>query len=116
VEAVLFGAMDYDVSNPDRQDADLISYAAGHKALGLYSMWALRNEVIRIGAPQLLPRHVTVLFEDSSVPPQPDHQTPCLKFNSSLDGIRLGHPPRAFPRSSGGAGRFRRPGLRGYGL
>ncbi len=56
VEGILFGAMDYDVSNPDRQDADLVSYAAGHKALGLYSMWALRNEVMRIGAPQLLPK------------------------------------------------------------
>ena len=30
-------------------------YAAGHKALGLYAMWALRNEVLRIGAPDLLP-------------------------------------------------------------
>ncbi|MEJ2722960.1 MAG: hypothetical protein P8181_17760, partial [bacterium] len=55
VQAILFDAMDYDVSKPDRQDADMISYAAGHKALGLYAMWALRNEVMRIGAPELLP-------------------------------------------------------------
>jgi transketolase len=47
VQGILFDAMDYDVSDPDRQDADLISYAAGHKALGLYSLWALRNEMIR---------------------------------------------------------------------
>jgi len=55
VASLLFDAMDYDVSDPDREDADIISYAAGHKALGLYSLWALRNEVIRIGAPELLP-------------------------------------------------------------
>ena len=39
VECLLYDAMDYDVSDPDRHDADLISYAAGHKALGLYAMW-----------------------------------------------------------------------------
>ena len=29
-------------------------YAAGHKAMGLYAMWALRDKLARIGAPQLL--------------------------------------------------------------
>jgi transketolase len=56
VGGVLFDAMDYDMSDPDRADADMISYAAGHKALGLYAMWALRNEITRIGAPELLPK------------------------------------------------------------
>jgi transketolase len=56
VSRLLFDVMDYDLSQPDRTDADIISYAAGHKALGLYAMWALRNEVARIGAPELLPR------------------------------------------------------------
>ena len=28
-----------------------ISYAAGHKAMGLYAMWALRDEVARVGRP-----------------------------------------------------------------
>ncbi len=55
VAALLFDAMDYDFSDPERPDSDLISYAAGHKALGLYAMWALRNEVARIAAPELLP-------------------------------------------------------------
>ncbi len=54
VEAALFDVMDYDLSDPDRADGDIISYAAGHKALGLYGMWALRNEVARVGAPGLL--------------------------------------------------------------
>ena len=55
VAGILFNTMNYDVSDPNREDADIISYSAGHKALGLYSMWALRNEVMRIGTPELLP-------------------------------------------------------------
>src|SRR3972149_2430866 len=55
VSGLLFNTMDYDVSDPDRPDADMISFAAGHKALGLYAMWALRNEFLRLGAPELLP-------------------------------------------------------------
>jgi transketolase len=54
-QSLVFGGMDYDVSLPDRDDADTLVYAAGHKALGLYSLWALRDEVLRIGAPDLLP-------------------------------------------------------------
>jgi len=54
VARLLFDAMDYELARPERRDADLISYAAGHKALGLYAMWALRNEVARIAAPDLL--------------------------------------------------------------
>jgi transketolase len=53
--SLLFDAMDYDMAAPDREEADIISYAAGHKALGLYALWALRNEIVRIGAPDLLP-------------------------------------------------------------
>jgi transketolase len=55
VASLLFGVMDYDVCDPDRDDADLLSYAAGHKALGLYAMWALRDEVLRAAAPAVLP-------------------------------------------------------------
>jgi transketolase len=54
VAGVLFDAMDYDVGDPRRQDADMISYAAGHKALGLYVLWAMRDEMARIGEPGLL--------------------------------------------------------------
>lgn len=55
VAAVLFDALDYDLGSPDREDADVLSYAAGHKAMGLYAIWALRDEVARLGAPELLP-------------------------------------------------------------
>jgi transketolase len=60
VSALLFDAMDYDFSDPLSEKADIISYAAGHKALGLYSMWALRNEIVRIGAPSLLPADISL--------------------------------------------------------
>jgi len=98
VEGILFGAMDYDVSNPDREDADLISYAAGHKALGLYSMWALRNEVIRIGAPELLPkedRYQLRLEDLLGFRRNPITKTPLFsRFRSKpLDG----HPTPATP-------------------
>ena len=55
VMGLLYDGMDYDFSQPDRQDADILSYAAGHKALGLYALWALRNEVVRIARPDFLP-------------------------------------------------------------
>jgi transketolase len=55
VQTLLFRTMDYDPSDPMRRDADIISYAAGHKAMGLYAMWALRNEILRQGSPDLLP-------------------------------------------------------------
>jgi transketolase len=55
VAALLFDTMAYDLSRPDREDADIISYAAGHKAMGLYAMWAIRDEIARMAAPHLLP-------------------------------------------------------------
>jgi transketolase len=54
-QCLVFDAMDYDPADPDREDADILSYAAGHKALGLYALWALRTEVLRAGAPHLMP-------------------------------------------------------------
>ena len=55
VAGILYDAAEYDLGSPDRADADIVSYAAGHKAMGLYAMWALRDELARIGAPELLP-------------------------------------------------------------
>lgn len=98
VQGILFDAMDYDVSDPDREDADLISYAAGHKALGLYSLWALRNELIRTGAPDLLPSNeaLQLRLEDLlGFRRNPVTRTPLfVKFRSKpLDG----HPTPATP-------------------
>ena len=53
--ALVFDGLDYDLADPDRDDADVLSYAAGHKAMGLYAMWALRDEIARLSVPVLLP-------------------------------------------------------------
>jgi len=98
VAGVVFDSLDYDVANPDREDADIVSYAAGHKTLGLYAMWALRNEVIRIGCPELLPReekHQLRLEDLLGFRRNPLTRTPLfLKFGvKPLDG----HPTPATP-------------------
>jgi transketolase len=58
MSALLFDTMEYDLGRPEREDADLISFAAGHKTMGLYAMWALRDEIARLAAPDLLPKDV----------------------------------------------------------
>ncbi len=98
VTGLLFDAMDYDIGDPVRSDADLISYAAGHKATGLYSMWALRDEVARVARPDLLPKAVNhrLRFEDLlGFRRNPLTHTPLFKeFGSkALDG----HPTPATP-------------------
>lgn len=55
VSSVLYNILDFDIKDPFRDDADLVVYAAGHKALGLYAMFALRNELVRAFKPELLP-------------------------------------------------------------
>ena len=66
VQAAIFDAMDYDMADPNGLNADLLSYAAGHKALGLYAISAIRNEITRIAAPELLPEgeHLQLRLED----------------------------------------------------
>jgi len=98
VQRLLFETMDYDLSHPNRQDADMISYAAGHKALGLYAMWALRNEIARIAAPDLLAadEKFQLRLEDLlGFRRNPIADTPLIKkFNAkALDG----HPTPATP-------------------
>ena len=58
VQSLVFNRMDYDIGNPMNRTADILSYAAGHKALGLYAMSALRNEVVRLVDPDRLPDDV----------------------------------------------------------
>jgi transketolase len=99
VASLFFHSMDYDISNPLRQDQDLISYAAGHKALGLYAMLALRNEVTRIARKDLQadsirrqmrledllgfrrnPSMTTPLFTSFKVKALDGHPTPATPF------------------------------------
>ncbi len=98
VQRLLFDVMDYDLSRPQRSDADIISYAAGHKALGLYAMWALRNEIARIAAPELLPIQERFQFRLEDLlgfRRNPSTNTPLFKqFRAKpLDG----HPTPATP-------------------
>jgi transketolase len=98
VAALLYDALDYDVADPDRADADVISFAAGHKALGLYAAWALRNEILRVGAPALLPAELKyqLRLEDLlGFRRNPIHRTPLF---SGLRAKALdGHPTPATP-------------------
>jgi transketolase len=54
VQGLIYQGLDYDLGQPDRPDNDILSYAAGHKAMGLYANWALRNELARVARPDLL--------------------------------------------------------------
>ncbi len=105
VEHLLYKEMAYELKNPHRDDGDIISYAAGHKALGLYAMWALRNEAARIAKPELLPsdeklqlrledllgfRHnqaqKTPLFKKFNVKPLGGHPEPLVPFVRTSTG------------------------------
>ncbi len=55
VFSLLFKNLRYDFSRPDSLDNDLLVYAAGHKATGLYAAYALRDELVRAARPDLLP-------------------------------------------------------------
>lgn len=106
VMALLYDTLEVDVSDPDRDDADIVSYAAGHKALGLYAAWALRDEVIRLGAPALLPadeRRRLRLEDLLGFRRNPVTPTPLLRrFNAkALDGHPT--PSTPFVRLSTGA-------------
>jgi transketolase len=96
--ALLFSAMDYDASDPIRNDADIISFGAGHKVLGLYAMWALRDEILRLGAPALRPadeRHRVRLEDLLGFRRNPVTDTPLFVKHraKALDG----HPTPATP-------------------
>lgn len=97
VEAILYKFADYDIKDPFSDAADIVSYAAGHKALGLYAMYALRNELVRAFKPDELPEDKFQLrFEDLlGFRKNPTNELPLFKkFNSKpLDG----HPTPATP-------------------
>ncbi len=52
---LLLRTMAYDIADPQGRAQDVVSLAAGHKAMGLYAMLALRDEAVRIARPGLLP-------------------------------------------------------------
>ncbi|MFQ5769655.1 MAG: hypothetical protein ACE5HX_03905, partial [bacterium] len=97
VESLIYLIMDYDFSHPNAVDADILVYAAGHKAMGLYAMWALRNELVRIARPELLPEEPLQLrLEDLlGFRRNPTNDTPLFIEHraKTLDG----HPTPATP-------------------
>lgn len=97
VQNLLFNQMSYDFKNPDEESADVISYAAGHKALGMYALWALRNEIIKTHAPEMLaPEKRQLRFEDLlGFRKSPENKSKLFReFNAkSLDG----HPEPLTP-------------------
>lgn len=99
VAGLLFDAMAYELARPEREDADVVSFAAGHKAMGLYAMWALRDELARVGDAGLLaadvsgrlrledllgfrrnPISATPLFARFKARPLDGHPTPATPF------------------------------------
>jgi transketolase len=96
--ALIFEGMDYDFSKPDREEADQVVFAGGHKAMGMYAMWALRDELVRVADPKLLapvkrrlrfedllgfrrnPTQGTPLFKKFDAKPLDGHPTPIVPF------------------------------------
>jgi transketolase len=98
VAGILFDNLEYDLGAPDREDADILSYAAGHKAMGLYAIWALRDEIARLAAPELLAdddRHRVRLEDLLGFRRNPTTATPLFValHARALDG----HPTPATP-------------------
>jgi transketolase len=97
IEGLLYNRMDYNFTEPDWSQNDILAYAAGHKAMGLYAMYALRNELIRVANPSLLaPEKRQLRFEDLlGFRRNPTQETPLFKqFHcKALDG----HPSCIVP-------------------
>ena len=126
VEALQYFTMDYDVSDPDHFAADFLSYAAGHKAMGLYAAWALRNELARAGRPDLLPDQekqlrledllgfrrnpttTTPLFVKHKARPLDGHptpQTPFIRIATGASGVGV---PSSFGLALGAMDTYRK--------
>ncbi|MBR3604225.1 MAG: hypothetical protein IKL48_06115 [Elusimicrobiaceae bacterium] len=105
VSSLIYKMLDYELASPHRNDADILCYAAGHKALGMYAMWALRNECVRLAQPSLLAKEEinqlrledllgfrrnkvqgTVLFKQLNVKPLGGHPEPVTPFVYTCTG------------------------------
>jgi transketolase len=118
VASILFDTMSYRIGDPESPEADLISYAAGHKAMGLYAMWALRNECARASKPDMLPdeAHQLRLEDLLGFRRNPTQETPLFaKFKAKpLDGHPT--PLTPFVKLSTGASGVGVPASFGLGM
>ncbi|MDR0953338.1 MAG: hypothetical protein LBM71_04030 [Elusimicrobiota bacterium] len=111
VSNLVYNMLSYDFKNPDREDADILTYAAGHKALGLYAMFALRNEIAKNYAPELMAKETRQLrledllgfrhsnasntklfkqFKAKSLDGHPVPITPFIKVSTGASGVGVG--------------------------
>ncbi|MBW2261060.1 MAG: hypothetical protein JRG91_03725 [Deltaproteobacteria bacterium] len=95
---LLLRTMAYGIAHPLDRAQDVVCLAAGHKAMGLYAMLALRDEAVRIARPELLPDDIAhrLRLEDLlGFRRSPAQKTELLqRFESKpLDG----HPTPATP-------------------
>lgn len=105
VSHLIYNVLAYELAAPHRLEADIISYAAGHKALGLYAAWALRNECARAAKPELLAKDIkeqlrledllgfrrngvqgTPLFNEFHAKPLGGHPEPLVPFVRTSTG------------------------------
>ncbi len=97
VFSVLYKTLRYDFARPDSIDNDVLVYAAGHKAMGLYAAYALRDEWVRIARPDLLaPLKRRLRLEDLlGFRRNPTQSTPLFRElkSAALDG----HPTPLTP-------------------
>lgn len=98
IEVLHFLIMDYDLANPDREDADVFGPAKGHAALGVYDLKASINEIVRTCMEEFLPEEIEkqLRFEDLlGFRRNPVQDTPLFqKFGAkALDG----HPTPLTP-------------------
>lgn len=97
VSSVLYNNLDFDIARPFADENDLVVYAAGHKALGLYSMWALRNEIVRIYHPELLPPEIFQLRLEDLLGFRKNPVTELPLFTKFRSKALDGHPTPATP-------------------
>ncbi len=105
VSHLIYNNMKYNFSDPHTGEADILTYAAGHKALGMYAMYALRNECVAQANAGLLPKDIknqmrledllgfrrnsatpTPLFKKLNVKPLGGHAEPLVPFVYTATG------------------------------
>jgi transketolase len=125
VQGIVYRAAAYDIARPESDANDMVVYAAGHKALGLYAMYALRDELVRIGNAALLPAapksrmrledllgfrrnptNTTPLFREFRARPLDGHPTPATPFVKVATGASGVGVPAAFGLALGALEKF----------
>lgn len=97
VSSILYNNLDFNIAKPFADENDLVVYAAGHKALGLYAMWALRNEVVKAFLPGLLPDDKYQLRFEDLLGFRKNPTTNLPLFNKFKSKALDGHPTPAIP-------------------